>query len=373
METKIIELIGPGPLIPWGLPIAQDIFFTGISTGAYVLVALVYGFNYKRLAPLGRLALIVALVSLLAALLNLIADLHQPGRFASLFWRMHATSPMTWGVFLLNAFLLLMVVQLFFVLRGDFSRQNVAAGDDKAAGLLALIGLPLALLVHAYSGYILGVVKAVPLWHSSILPLIFLAAALVSGLAVMALLAGLLVRNRKGAISGELLDYLGIFLAWALIAYLVIRLFWYTIGMAYSTGPAREAAVTLFGPSFFIGTILEIAVCLVFPLAVMALTSLRRIRPLFFAAALAAVMGVWFFRWQLVLAGQLLPKTGAGFSQYEPSFWGSTSIMYVIGNFAFWVFLMIVLTWILPWHQPKSNDSVSAKVRDDRALRTEGG
>ncbi|MDR9500926.1 MAG: NrfD/PsrC family molybdoenzyme membrane anchor subunit [Desulfurivibrionaceae bacterium] len=364
METKIIELIGPGPHIHWGLPIVQDIFFTGISTGAFVLAALVYGFNNRRLAPLGRLALIVSLVSLLAALLNLIADLHQPGRFASLFWRMHATSPMTWGLFLLNAFLLLLAVQLFFVLRADFRGQARSEGDHRVVRLLALIGLPLALLVHAYSGYILGVVKAIPLWHSSILPLVFLAAALVSGLALMILLAGLLLRNQQGELPGDLLDSLSVLLAWALAANLVLRLFWYTIGMAYSTGPAREAALLLFGPSFSTATIVEITLGLVVPLIVMSLAPLRRLRPLFFGAALAATVGVWFFRWQLVMAGQLLPKTGAGFSHYEPSFWGSTGIMHVLGNFAFWILLMIVLTWILPWQEPQSSH--------DHALRTKG-
>jgi tetrathionate reductase subunit C len=396
MESNIIELIGLGPQINWVLPISQDIFFTGVSTGAFLLAALTYGFGEKRLALVARLSLIVALASLLAALLNLVADLHQPGRFYSLFFRMHATSPMTWGVFLLNGFLLLLVLQILFVFRADFARraQKAVGGargfyrllalgkeeatpaskarDQKVCRILALIGLPLALLVHAYSGYILGVVKARPLWHSSLMPPIFLAAALVSGLAIMILFAGLMVRNREGGIPWPLLDRLGLLLAWSITADLVLRLFWYTIGMAYSFGPAREAGAFLFGRSFTSTTILELGFGLVLPLAIMALPHLRRIRPLFFAAALGAGVGVWVFRWQLVIGGQMLPKTGAGFYQYDPPFWGGTGIMHVIGNFAFWIFLLIVLTWVLPWRNEEMADSAAPQIQDDRAFTTQG-
>jgi tetrathionate reductase subunit C len=378
MENNIIELIALGPQIHWGLPISQDIFFTGVSTGAFLLAALVYGFGEKRLAPVARLSLIVALASLLAALLNLVADLHQPGRFYSLFFKMHATSPMTWGVFLLNGFLLLLLLQMFFVFRADFGRRAQKATpasqarNQKVCRILALIGLPLALLVHAYSGYILGVVKARPLWHSSLLPPIFLAAALVSGLAIMILLAGLLVRNREGKIPYPLLDRLGLLLAWSITTDLVLRLFWYTIGMAYSSGPAREAGALLFGTSFTSATILELGFGLVLPLTIISFPSLRRIRILFFAAALAAAIGVWVFRWQLVIGGQMLPKTGAGFYLYEPPFWGSTGVMHVIGNFAFWIFMLIVLTWLLPWRNEERADSATSQVQNDRTVTSQG-
>ena len=396
MEMTISELINLGPQSYWGLPIVQDIFFTGVSAGAFLLVVLAYGFGEKRLVPVARLSLIVALASLLAALLNLIADLHQPGRFYSLFFRMHATSPMTWGVFLLNGFLFLLLAQMLFVFRADFARRAQGAGgsrrslyrllalgneeitpasearDQTADKVLALIGLPLAFLVHAYSGYIIGVVMARPLWHSSLMPPIFLAAALVSGLAVMILLTGLMVRDRKDGLPWPLLDRLGVLLAWSITAELILRLFWYTIGMAYSSGPAREAGALLFGPPFSFTTILELVLGLVLPLAIMALPPLRRIRPLFFAAALAGGVGVWIFRWQLIITGQLLPKTGAGLYQYSPSFWGSTGIMYVIGNFAFWIFLMIVLTWLLPWQGQEAADSATAQVENERAFTSQG-
>lgn len=396
MDTTITELISLGAQSYWGLPIVQDIFFTGVATGAFLLVVLALGFEEKRFLPVARLSLLVALASLLAALLNLIADLHQPGRFYSLFFRMHATSPMTWGVFLLNGFLLLLAALMLFVFRADFARRaRRAAGgvrslyrllalgeeevtpagegrDQKTVKVLALVGLPLALLVHAYSGYIIGVVRARPLWHSPLMPPIFLAAALVSGLAVMILITALMVRDEKGGLPWPLLHRLGVLLAWSIAADLVLRLFWYTIGMAYSTGPAREAGALLFGPSFLFVTILELGAGLVLPLAVMTLPRLRRIRPLFFAAALAAGIGVWIFRWQLIIAGQMLPKTGAGLYHYSPPFWGSTGIMHVIGNFAFWSFLLIVLTWFFPWRNLETPDSPTAAVEDERVLTTQG-
>jgi Ni/Fe-hydrogenase subunit HybB-like protein len=60
-------------------------------------------------------------------------------------------------------------------------------GDAKKTKFFGLIGIPLALLVHGYTGFILALGKARVLWNTAIMPPIFLISAMVSGIALMIL------------------------------------------------------------------------------------------------------------------------------------------------------------------------------------------
>ncbi len=396
MDKEIIELIQLGPQIHWGVAIPQYFFFTGISAAAFLLSSLTYAFGDKRFAPIAKLSLIVAFTVLVAAPLNLIADLAQPGRFYSLLYRIHLTSPMSWGVFLLTSYPLLILVEMLYVFRADFARKTphatgfartiyrllalnneevspaTEARDHRASKILGIIGIPAALLVHGYTGYILGVVRSRALWHTSLMPLIFLISAMVSGIALMIVLSGLMVRDENGRISWPLMDRLGVLLAWSIVGDLTLRLFWYSIGFSYSSGPFQEAAAFLFQDHFFESVVLELGVGLLLPLLVMAVPALRRLRPLFFATALIAVAGVWLFRWDTVIGGQLIPKTGAGLYHYQAPFWGKAGIMHILGNFGFWLFLMIIFTWFLPWQSKASSDIQNETHRDNQELSPQG-
>jgi len=56
--------------------------------------------------------------------------------------------------------------------------------DKKAATILAAVGIPVALFLHGYAGFIFGSVKANALWMSPLMPVIFIMSAVVSGIAL---------------------------------------------------------------------------------------------------------------------------------------------------------------------------------------------
>lgn len=379
MENNIIELIGQGAHVPWGIAIPQYFYLTGISAAAFLLSSLTYVFGDKRYEAIAGLSLIVAFTVLLVAPLNLIADLAQPGRFYSLFYHLHATSPMSWGVFLLTSYPILILAEMFFVFRAGFARRAAEATgfmrslylllamksdkvsaetderDHRIGRVLGIIGIPTALAVHGYTGYILGVVKARSLWHTPLMPLIFLISAMVSGIALMILLNALMVRNEQGKISWPLMERLGFLLAWSIVGDLLLRLFWYSIGLFYSTAGFQDTAELLFGHHFFEAVVLELGLFLTLPLLVMTVPVLRRSKPLFLFSAVLAMVGVMLFRWDTVIGGQLLPKIGAGFYHYTPPFWGRIGVMHIIGNWGLWLFLFIAFTSFCPWRK-KSRD-----------------
>ncbi len=398
MNTHIVELIGTAAHVQWSLAIPQYFFFTGVSAAAFLISSLTYVFGNKQYEPIAGLSLIVAFTVLLAAPLNLIADLAQPGRFYSLFYHLHATSPMSWGVFLLTSYPILIGLEMLFVFRAGFARRAarskgilrsiytmIALGnievtpatlerDHRAGRILGTLGIPAALAVHGYTGYILGVVKARPLWHTPLMPVIFLISAMVSGVAFMIWITALMVRDEKGKIPWNILDGLGILLVWSILGDLLFRLLWYSIGFAYSYGIFQDALPYVFKTHFIESIVLEIGLCLSFPLAIALFEPLRLIRPLFLFASLLAICGVWLFRWDTVIGGQELPKISAGLGEYVPSLWGQTGIMEVISNWAIWIVLFLGFTWVMPWKSEHIDDAdIVSEINVDPATVTTKG
>ncbi len=374
MNPPIITILDALHGVDWSLAISQYFFFTGVSAAAFLISALTYVFGNEHYRTIAKLSLIVAFTMLAAAPLNLIADLSQQGRFYSLLYHTHSTSPMSWGGFLLPTFTLLIALEGIFVFRAEFANKAqqssgwkqqlyawLALGkkevtpqtekrDKKWRYVLGVLGLFFAFGVEVYTGYILGVVRARPLWHTPLMPIIFLLSAMVSGLAFMLLLTWLMVRDEGGRVPWQLINRLAVLLGWTIVTELIIRLFWYSIGYFYSYGSYQDVIQFLFREHFVDTVILEILVALMIPAVIMLVPALRRIRPLVILASLVTVAGVWFFRWNLVIGGQEIPKTTAGFYHYNPEFWGSKGVMQVVSNWAFWLFLFIIFTWFLPWH-----------------------
>lgn len=398
MNFHIIEIINIVHEVDWSLVIPQYFFFTGISAAAFLISALTYVFGMEEYRPIAKLSLIVALTVLIAAPLNLIADLAQPGRFYSLFYHRHITSPMSWGVYLLTSYPLLIALEGIFAFRAGFAKRArqttgrqhklyrfLALGnpavtpetntrDHRWSLILGGLGIPAAIAVHGYTGYILGVVRARPLWHTPLMPIIFLVSAMVSGIAFMIIIAWLMVRDKNGNIRWDMIDKLGVMLGWTIITDLTIRLFWYSIGFFYSYGSYQDVVTFLFRDHFVETVVIELGVGLVIP-AIIALTpTLRRIRPLFILSSVITVAGVWLFRWNTVIGGQEIPKTGAGFYHYTPQFWGGKSIMEVVSNWAFWLFLFIIFTWFLPWNDdaPTADELVSEPETTQQAVLSGG-
>ncbi|HYG70166.1 MAG TPA: NrfD/PsrC family molybdoenzyme membrane anchor subunit, partial [Anaeromyxobacteraceae bacterium] len=267
--TGVTEIVQPVWPVAWSLAIPQYFFMTGVSAAAFLVSSLTYAFGDRRTKPIAGLALIVALTVLLVAPLNLVADLGQPGRFYELVFETHGTAPMSWGVYLLTTYPALIAFELLFAFRGAFVERaaastGVAAKVYRALALgrrvhgpaeaarthavsrrLALLGIPWALAVHGYTGYILGVMKARPLWHTALMPVVFLVSAMVSGLAFMILVAAAMQRLDTDArrVDRGILERLASLLAIAIVADLLLRLFWYSIQWFYGVaayGPVLQ-------------------------------------------------------------------------------------------------------------------------------------
>jgi molybdopterin-containing oxidoreductase family membrane subunit len=212
-----------GSIVTWGLWVATYIYFIGLSAGSFLISSLVYVFNVERFERIGRLAVFTAVITLLMALLSISVDLGHMDRAWHVLVYPNFKSPMAWMIWLYSAYFLVLLLELWFLLRRDLvvgSRAGgvrasvyrllaLGSGDDSEAGaardrtvvrVLATTGVPLAIMFHGGVGALFGVVAARPHWHSGMFPILFLLSALVSGGALLTLVAAVFqdgwTRNR---------------------------------------------------------------------------------------------------------------------------------------------------------------------------------
>lgn len=202
-----------GSFVPWGLWVAFDLFFLGLTAGAFLITILTYVFRIKLLANLGPLAVFTVLVTLMSEFLIISLDLGHPLRTYRFLITPNFGSMLFWLVFFITAMWIIYVPWLYFLLRGylvewgnDETRPGhrfyrfLAGGrtvytpqdqerDHRRSRFLSFLSLPIGLIFFGAHGAIFAILHNRPIWNSAMLPLIFIMAALLSGGALITFLA----------------------------------------------------------------------------------------------------------------------------------------------------------------------------------------
>ena len=170
----------------WGPMIAWYLFLAGASAGAFLTSAFVevkYPESVKMRVAGRIIAPIFLGIGLVMLMLDAEAGLHNPLRF---FWLIaNPGSVMTLGVYFICVFMpVALVSALLEVLKKPVPKW------------LTWIGIVFAFAVAAYTGFLLGVVTAFPLWNNAVLPILFVVSALSAGLAATSLVGLLVDRER---------------------------------------------------------------------------------------------------------------------------------------------------------------------------------
>ncbi|OCC16393.1 Tetrathionate reductase subunit C [Dissulfuribacter thermophilus] len=335
MQMQIFEIINVTREIVWGIGDTHYFFMIGASAGALFLASLYHVFRIERYRDSASTGLVVALSLGLAAPLNLIVNLYQPGRFYSFLYHTHVTSPMSWGTFILSFYLLSLIIYSWCVFRKKSFEIN------RWTGAVALLS---AIVVITYTGVEVAAVRAVPLWHSIMVPILYLCTSLVSAIG-LTVLVWRAEGGMKDKSSGKALGNL---LLWSLLAVFFLQIVWIVVEIGFGTRDARIAGQYLLREHWIAFLVSGMGVTVVLPALLLVPVRLRQAARGLVPASLLAVLGAWLFRWNVVVTGQEVPKTSAGFYHYFPAITGHDSITEVVANMAFAFFLLIVLTWLVP-------------------------
>lgn len=350
MNTTV-EILGFAREPAW-LPWAVTYFFLiGISTSAFFLSLPGLAWRHPDWRKVSRRALLVALVCGLAGPVALLADLHQPGRFLNFYLHPNLGSWMAWGSFFIPLYMSGLFLYAWLCLRPQLAalgksgdkfagvyRVLALGGHDnpgaiKAAALLGGIGAALILL---YTGMEVMVVQARPMWHSPVLPLLFLVTALSGGLGMTSLFEAL--SGHKAA--APLLNRWLVRSQWATLLLLLV---WWLSGVSGVSSAAAEALAAMQGAfswwvtgAWLIGSTL---------LTLWFASSRRHTLVL---PALFALQGAWTVRWVVLMVSQSLPKMGATTHHYFLTL-TPDGLLGIVGMVGLCLTIYIVLTSLIPW------------------------
>lgn len=329
--------------MPWGAWVAFYIFFVGLSAGAFLLSSMVYVFGMEQFEKVGRVALLSAIVSMFVALAFIGLDLGRMDRALNPLRYFNWTSPLAWEVRFYVIYIALLMAELWLSMRQDLVRASQGTGlrakvagwltfgrtdlgresgerDHRGLKILGTIGVPIAIFgVHGGTGTIFAIVKARAIWFGGIFPVIFIMSALVSGTALITVIAA--IRDR---VAGRKLDEKLIFdLGRVLLLFLFIDLGlefyeYFVAGMSLipheletleimTTG---RMAWSFWGVQLLLGGVLPV-ILLLLP---------RRSAKTIVAAAAMVVVGIVGVRFNIVVPPLLAPVLeGLPWADYAPS------------------------------------------------------
>lgn len=282
MEFRIIEHMS----FDWR--IALYLFIGGIAVGTYIF-SIAANFWIKKFKPFARTAALAAPIFLTVALIILLLDLGQILRAWRLFVNFNPTSALSWGVLFLSTFFLISLIYAYYSLKGREAEVKI----------LVYIGILFALLSATYAAVLLIQAPSRPLWHSSLLPVLFVNGGLISGIAVVILISAIRGESEKLPVP-----VLGKLLAWLLVFELSLLLTEFITLFHGGTEYTRMAQYITAGPYAYLFWLVEIGIGAVLPVVIFFF--IKRQSPKILAvASLAALIGVFAMRFVIVVGGQL--------------------------------------------------------------------
>ena len=291
--------------VPWGIAISTYAYLAIISTGLCGLAALSHLFGGNNLAPLANRMVWLSVAAIFGAFLVIGLELENV-------WRMplgvilfpNPTSNIWWMGTLYGMAVGIMMVELYLIVTRRF----------KLAVILGVCAAVTELFANSNLGSVFASLNSRPFWYGSQLPIFFLASAFLSGAAAIVIFTHAAHALRGQKVSSEDLSALQ-------TAGKVMLLLIFLIGIATGWKFANAfvgadelgnaARVLTQGPLSTSFWVFELGIGLALPFVLLLITRLKSIEALTLAA-LMILVGQFFARLNLVIAGQIIPQF-AGF------------------------------------------------------------
>ena len=335
--------------VTWTVMIVLYPYITGLVAGAFIVSSLYHVFGRDELKSISRFSLVSAFVFLLFATLPLLVHLGRPERAFNIMITPHFTSAMAGFGYIYSAYMLLVVLEIWFAMRGDFiarargrglapwicraillfnteDTEATRAADHRITKFLAGLGIPLACLLHGYVGFLFGSIKANPWWSTPLMFVIFIFSAIVSGISVLIFHYFVVSRINGWKVDAACVRSLGKFL-WGFMMVAVALELLELLSIAYEQTEETEVLAHLIRTKLFVSYIvLQFCVLSLVPFFMLAATALFRLRErtahlLIWLSATMLLGQVLLMRWNVVIGGQLLSKSMRGFTDYFPGIW----------------------------------------------------
>lgn len=241
-------------------------------------------------------AAIISFLLLLLAPACLIVDLQQPTRF----WHtlvpeyFNSTSALSYGSWLLTLYPIANLIYIYFIF----------VKNDRVTKIIGTITVPLAIFVHAYTGFAFALVRARAWWHSALMPGFFLTSALLSGIALLVLVAMIMDRLRSEKLELDLYKSLRIMM----IGILLTDLFWtgsFWLTLLVSNSDGHASILLALHEHFYLWG--EIFAGMLIPLAILVYPRTGNNKIWLSFASVLIICGVFLMRYSVVFIGFDIP------------------------------------------------------------------
>ncbi len=314
--------------MPWGMLIGVYAYLAIISTGLCLMAAISHVFHVQRLLPLANRMVWLSIIVLLGAFTVIGLEIENPWRMPlNMILSPNVTSNIWWMGTLYGLAVGVMGVEFYLLY----------AGKLKAAVFFGLAAAMAEMLANSNLGSVFASLSSRPFWYGSQLPIFFLACALLSGSAAVILFTHYAHLLKRRPMSHE--TFQGIRTAGKVMA---IMLFFVALATAWKFANAycgtEELGISAdalikgqLATSFWI---FEVAIGLVMPFLILVMSRMNSLQALSLAA-LMVLVGQFFSRYNLVVAGVIVPQY-SGFNDVPAYFTYSPTVaeyLLVVGGF----------------------------------------
>jgi Ni/Fe-hydrogenase subunit HybB-like protein len=366
-------------IIPWTVLIAVYPYLTGLVAGAFTVSSLYQVFGIQRFKPVAHLALLTSLCCMLIVPMPLLLHLGHAERALNSMITPHWTSAFAVFGYAAGFYIILLMLETWFVYRpyivqqaqrgkgrlrwfyralslgSDDLSEKAMSYDRKWIFTLAVIGIPAAHGLHGYIGFVFGSLKAREWWSSDLMPLVFLFSAIISGTALLIVIYVVSCRLRRVPVDLPCLKGM----TYALWGFMMFTLLLEGVEFASLVYRAREGIEIIMeyvrGPLLMTFFVLQFGVGSLVPLIVLSYliwrgTTGRALIVGVTASAALVLFAVLMMRWNVVIGGQEIAKTGKGLVNYLPTIGGREGLLAAASLVAMpFVLLWAAVKLFPPW------------------------
>lgn len=285
----------------FGWFVALDLFLGGAGGGLF-LVSFLLDLMGKY-EPIARTGSISGVILVFIGTLFLIGDLGTKSKLYRL-----VLNPSSWvskGTWILTVFIILgLAYSLPTFQPFNWLPWNKASILGEVIGMIAAI---FSAGVALYTGFLLGAIKSIPFWNTSVLPVLFLVSSISMGIAILLFITPLFVESPGGE-TQPFLNTLSI--AEIILVLFQLLLLWAYIEIALHGNIASIKSVSeLKGPSFITGVVI---IGLIIPLGLLfwgiTVREIHLLSILVWIAVVLILAGGLFLRREILRVGVHLPR-----------------------------------------------------------------
>jgi Ni/Fe-hydrogenase subunit HybB-like protein len=372
---------------PWGVLIVVYPYLTGLVAGAFTVSSLYQVFGFARLRPVAHFALLASLSLMIFVPTPLLLHLGHPERAFNAMLTPHVSSPMAMFGYFSVFYLLLLMLETWFVFRpyivqqaqqrrglfglgyrvatlGSYDLSEKAMRyDRKWIFALAVIGIPAAHGLHGYVGFVFGSLKSREWWSSDLMPPIFLFSAIISGTALLIVLYVVSCWLRRVRVDLGCLKGMG----YAMWGFLMFALLLEGVEFGALVFRGREGIDVIMeyvsGPLIVPFFLLQFSIGAVTPILVLSYLFWRgttgpKLAVGIVVSALLVMFSVLMMRYNVVIGGQEIAKTGKGLLRFQFEVFGREGMIAAASVVIAPLILLSVMVRLLPpWHDPEPEEA----------------